>query len=220
VAKVAIALYDYTPIEEGELAMREGDKLLVLNDSDPDWWMVKLVAKKGGEGLVPRTYVELQQPKLDADVQQESPAHAKANERKLEEERRRREEDARRQEEFRRQQEEEARIAQEQRQMEEERRAAEEERRREHEAQVRAEEEQRRKAAESQSRPPVLPTRPAIVPTAPKVPARGATVSISPTNETPPPPPPMPPSNASPALMPSILARPVNTVPTPSVPGN
>lgn len=58
IAKVAIALYDYEPVESGELAIVENDMLIVLDNSDPDWWLVKHL-KKHGEGLVPKTYVEV-----------------------------------------------------------------------------------------------------------------------------------------------------------------
>jgi hypothetical protein len=57
-SQVAVALYDYDPQEEGELFIRENDTLIVLDTSDPDWWMVKHL-KKAGEGLVPATYVEV-----------------------------------------------------------------------------------------------------------------------------------------------------------------
>jgi hypothetical protein len=56
---VAIALYDYTPLESEELEIKEGDNLIVLDDTDSDWWLVKIVSKKGGEGLVPKTYIEV-----------------------------------------------------------------------------------------------------------------------------------------------------------------
>ena len=58
VAKVAIALYEWTPQEEGELLIHENDMLIVLDDSDSDWWMVKHL-KTPGEGLVPKTYIEV-----------------------------------------------------------------------------------------------------------------------------------------------------------------
>ena len=61
IAKVAIALYDYTPVEEGELEIFENDILIVLDTTDSDWWMVKHL-KKPGEGLVPMTYVEVNVP--------------------------------------------------------------------------------------------------------------------------------------------------------------
>lgn len=56
--KVAIALYDYIPAEEGELEVHENDMLTVLDTSDADWWLVRHINKKG-EGLVPMTYVEV-----------------------------------------------------------------------------------------------------------------------------------------------------------------
>lgn len=58
VAKLAIAIYEWTPKEDGELLIHENDMLIVLDDSDPDWWMVKHL-KKSGEGLVPKTYIEV-----------------------------------------------------------------------------------------------------------------------------------------------------------------
>ncbi|KAF1959325.1 hypothetical protein CC80DRAFT_490284 [Byssothecium circinans] len=57
------AIYDYVPQGENELALAEGDVLMVLEKStEDDWWKAK---KKGGdaeddepEGLIPNNYVE------------------------------------------------------------------------------------------------------------------------------------------------------------------
>lgn len=57
------AVYDYVPQAENELALAEGDLLMVLEKStEDDWWKAK---KKGGpdddeepEGLIPNNYVE------------------------------------------------------------------------------------------------------------------------------------------------------------------
>jgi hypothetical protein len=57
--KIAKAIYDYTPNGEGELSISENENLLVLDDSDPDWWLVRSMKKGGGEGYVPQTYVEV-----------------------------------------------------------------------------------------------------------------------------------------------------------------
>ncbi|KXS11375.1 hypothetical protein M427DRAFT_72992 [Gonapodya prolifera JEL478] len=72
--KLATALYAYTPDAStsapDEISVRENDILVVLDgttdaghgpDDDPDWIRVRLVAKdgRGGEGVVPRTYVEV-----------------------------------------------------------------------------------------------------------------------------------------------------------------
>lgn len=57
------AIYDYAPQSDNELALAEGDLLMVLEkSSEDDWWKAK---KKGGEddgeepeGLIPNNYVE------------------------------------------------------------------------------------------------------------------------------------------------------------------
>lgn len=57
------ALYDYVPQSENELAIAEGDVLMVLEKSaEDDWWKAK---KKGSddddeepEGLIPNNYIE------------------------------------------------------------------------------------------------------------------------------------------------------------------
>ncbi|KAF2106638.1 hypothetical protein BDV96DRAFT_590617 [Lophiotrema nucula] len=61
------AIYDYVPQGDNELALGEGDLLMVLEKStDDDWWKAK---KKGGdmdedepEGLIPNNYVEEASP--------------------------------------------------------------------------------------------------------------------------------------------------------------
>ena len=57
------ALYDYVPQSDNEIALTEGDILMVLDKSaDDDWWKAK---KKGHneeeeepEGLIPNNYIE------------------------------------------------------------------------------------------------------------------------------------------------------------------
>lgn len=56
-AQSAIALYDHTPGSDEEVAIREGEKLTVLDTSDPDWFTVR--TDDGREGIVPATYVEI-----------------------------------------------------------------------------------------------------------------------------------------------------------------
>lgn len=57
------AVYDYTPASEGELAIVEGDVLLVLEKStEDDWWRAKKRAigeqEEEPEGLIPSNYIE------------------------------------------------------------------------------------------------------------------------------------------------------------------
>jgi len=61
--KIAIALFDYEARDDDELNMSENDNLMVLDDSDPEWVRVRLISKNGGgEGLVPRSYIEFREP--------------------------------------------------------------------------------------------------------------------------------------------------------------
>lgn len=57
------AVYDYQPQGEGELEIREGDLLYILEKSEEDdWWKAKKKAEQDDEdepeGLVPNNYVE------------------------------------------------------------------------------------------------------------------------------------------------------------------
>ncbi|BCR90777.1 cytoskeletal protein-binding protein SLA1 [Aspergillus chevalieri] len=64
---VYTAVYDYHPQAEGELELREGDLLYLLESSaEDDWWKAKKKADREDEdepeGLVPNNYVEEAQP--------------------------------------------------------------------------------------------------------------------------------------------------------------
>lgn len=57
------AIYDYEPQSEGELSIKDGDLLFVLEkDVDGDWWRAKRKATEGEEeepeGLIPSNYIE------------------------------------------------------------------------------------------------------------------------------------------------------------------
>ncbi|KAI1435032.1 hypothetical protein GGR50DRAFT_694533 [Xylaria sp. CBS 124048] len=61
------AIYNYAPQSEGELSIKEGDLLCVLEKSqDDDWWKAKKKASAADEdepvGLVPNNYVEEAKP--------------------------------------------------------------------------------------------------------------------------------------------------------------
>lgn len=60
---VCTALYDYQPQADGELEIKEGELLYILEkDSGDDWWKAKkrAVAEEDDEpvGLIPNNYVE------------------------------------------------------------------------------------------------------------------------------------------------------------------
>lgn len=57
------ALYDYVPQAEGELAIKDGDLLFILDkNGDDGWWKAKKKAGADDEeeptGLIPGNYVE------------------------------------------------------------------------------------------------------------------------------------------------------------------
>ena len=59
---ICTALYDYTPQNDGELALKEGDVVYVLEkSSEDDWWKAKKRAPSEDEdepiGLIPNNYV-------------------------------------------------------------------------------------------------------------------------------------------------------------------
>lgn len=60
---VCTALYDYTPQAEGELPIKEGELVYILEKStEDDWWKAKKRAENEDEeepvGLIPNNYVE------------------------------------------------------------------------------------------------------------------------------------------------------------------
>lgn len=54
--QTVIALYNYNTKDEGDLSFRKGDRLVVIDDQDPDWWLAKNMAT-GAKGYIPRNYV-------------------------------------------------------------------------------------------------------------------------------------------------------------------
>jgi hypothetical protein len=60
--KIAKVLYDYEANIEGDVTVHENDNVIILDDSDPEWWKVRVVSKNGKEGMVPKTYIEVMVP--------------------------------------------------------------------------------------------------------------------------------------------------------------
>ncbi|KAL7746972.1 hypothetical protein RI367_007684 [Sorochytrium milnesiophthora] len=187
--KIATALYTFEPQEDGDLDIREGENCIVLDDSDPDWYQVKVVSSKkdrnGRTGMVPRDYVQLKEvgkvpaaaaagpaaPPLPAPpvMQQRRPSDLEREEQAKAQELERKQEQERQQAEQRRKQEQER-----QRALEEQK-----ERERQQEAQQREELAERlRKQKEAAAvPPPSLPNRPVV--SATKAPAVAAAASAT-----------------------------------------
>lgn len=54
--QTVIALYTYNAKDDGDLSFRKGDRLLVLDGGDPDWWLAKHMGNNS-KGYIPRNYV-------------------------------------------------------------------------------------------------------------------------------------------------------------------
>lgn len=74
---VCRALYDYQANGEGELDIREGELLYILERGEDDWWKAKKPADEDEEepvGLVPHNYVS----QVSAKPSKPSPTNAPA----------------------------------------------------------------------------------------------------------------------------------------------
>ncbi|CAG2183765.1 unnamed protein product, partial [Oppiella nova] len=54
--KIVIALYSYEGRDEGELSFEKGDKLIVIDDKEPDWWLAKMISSERA-GYIPMNFV-------------------------------------------------------------------------------------------------------------------------------------------------------------------
>ncbi|XP_055748186.1 tyrosine-protein kinase HCK-like [Salvelinus fontinalis] len=54
---IAIALYDYEAVNDGDLDFKKGDKLKILQESG-EWWRAQLIST-GKEGYIPNNYVAI-----------------------------------------------------------------------------------------------------------------------------------------------------------------
>ncbi|XP_025085386.1 tyrosine-protein kinase TXK-like isoform X2 [Pomacea canaliculata] len=58
-----IAIYDYDPVEEGDLELCKGEEYEILDNSREHWWLAK--NKKGKQGYIPSNYVK---KKFDLEI--------------------------------------------------------------------------------------------------------------------------------------------------------
>ncbi|KAH8105008.1 hypothetical protein DFH11DRAFT_1883080 [Phellopilus nigrolimitatus] len=149
-------LYDFTADGDDELSVQEGDRLIVLEKDGDEWWKVQ--DTKGHEGVVPASYVELDE-QSDAVSRgsaiggdNEGAALRVAEQEKREEERRRERQEAERK---RTDAERKAKTAAEAAEADRKRKERERERKAKEEEELRLQEEEQedRKRASRQSRP-------------------------------------------------------------------
>ena len=53
--QIYVAAYDFQPQEEGEIELKRGDRIRMLDQSDANWWKGEV---HGNVGLFPATYVK------------------------------------------------------------------------------------------------------------------------------------------------------------------
>lgn len=70
-SKVVIALYTYNAKDDGDLSFRKGERLQILDDSDPDWWLAKHMANNQ-KGYIPMNYVASEAIEMEELVAQAS----------------------------------------------------------------------------------------------------------------------------------------------------
>ncbi|XP_064606630.1 tyrosine-protein kinase SRK3-like [Liolophura sinensis] len=58
-SRILKARYDYEARTNDDLAFRKGDQMILLDDSDADWWLARHIRTQQ-EGYVPRNYVALE----------------------------------------------------------------------------------------------------------------------------------------------------------------
>ncbi|KPM07437.1 SH3 domain-containing protein 8 [Sarcoptes scabiei] len=56
-SNIVIALYAYESREEGELSFEKNEKLIVLDDSEPDWWLASKLNQPERKGFIPMNFV-------------------------------------------------------------------------------------------------------------------------------------------------------------------
>lgn len=64
--EMVVAIYDYQEKSPREVSMKRGDQLVLLNETNDDWWKVELNDR---QGFVPASYVKKIEPSLAAQQQ-------------------------------------------------------------------------------------------------------------------------------------------------------
>ena len=64
---VFVAQYDYSARTNGDLSIKRGDLLYIMNSDDEDWWFAR-AKHSGQEGYVPSNYVAECKSELDTEM--------------------------------------------------------------------------------------------------------------------------------------------------------
>ena len=55
--KIVIALYAYESRDDGELSFEKNEKLVILDDTEPDWWLAYKLTQPDRKGYIPMNFV-------------------------------------------------------------------------------------------------------------------------------------------------------------------
>lgn len=80
-----IVMYDFAAERPDELEAKQGEAIIVIAQSNPEWFVAKPIGRLGGPGLIPVSYIEIRDMSSGAAVSDASAAVQKAGVPKVEE---------------------------------------------------------------------------------------------------------------------------------------
>ncbi|KAH8173478.1 SH3 domain-containing protein [Sarocladium implicatum] len=80
-----IVMYDFAAERADELEAKAGEAIIVIAQSNPEWFVAKPIGRLGGPGLIPVSFVEIRDMTSDKALQNPGDALKKANIPKVEE---------------------------------------------------------------------------------------------------------------------------------------
>lgn len=80
-----IVMYDFAAERADELEAKAGEAIIVIAQSNPEWFVAKPIGRLGGPGLIPVSFVEIRDMSSDRPINNPSDALKKAGVPKVEE---------------------------------------------------------------------------------------------------------------------------------------
>ncbi|KAK9470339.1 uncharacterized protein V1510DRAFT_408495 [Dipodascopsis tothii] len=73
-----VVLYNFTAERPDELEAQEGDAVIIIAQSNPEWFVAKPIGRLGGPGLIPVTFVEIRDMATGSPIENVQEAVARA----------------------------------------------------------------------------------------------------------------------------------------------
>ena len=80
-----IVLYDFAAERPDELEAQEGDAVIIIAQSNPEWFVAKPIGRLGGPGLIPVTFIEIRDMATGKPIENVQEAVARAGVPRVEE---------------------------------------------------------------------------------------------------------------------------------------